>query len=599
MTMATGPDASRLAAAAWRRALEMTAPIAAHPEITLPVVIADVAEKLGAAPALQSDREVLSFRDLAARASRYGRWALAHGVADGGVVALMMANQPDYLAIWLGIIRVGGIVALVNSNLRGASLEHAIGLVRPRHVVVGAELVEAAAAILPRLDANIRCWTHGGSCPGMARIEDEIAGHSGSAIDASEWRPPAIGNPALYLYTSGTTGLPKAAPVSHFRLMQWSHWFAGMLGTGPTDVMYDCLPMYHAVGGIVAPGAVLVAGGSVVIREHFSASRFWSDIAEGGCTLFQYIGELCRYLVNAPPHPRECDHKLRLCCGNGMRGGVWEALQRRFHIPQVVEFYAATEANFSLYNCDGKPGAIGRIPPFLAHRFPVALVRLNAETAQPLRDGDGLCIRCATDEIGEAIARIPDDASRLGGRFEGYTDAVASARKILHDVFVHGDAWYRSGDLMRKDRSGYFYFVDRIGDTFRWKGENVATTEVADVIARCPGVVDAVVCGVAVPGSEGRAGLAAIVVGREFELSRLHEHIAANLPDYARPLLLRLRSTIELTATFKPQKQQIAQEGYDPAAIADPLYFNDRQAGAFIPLDGTLYRSLQDGSLRP
>jgi fatty-acyl-CoA synthase len=584
--------------AAWRRAIEMTAPIAAHPEVTLPVVVASRARQFGAATALLSDRDVVSYRDLAARISRYGHWALAQGLPRGGVVCLLMANCPDYLAIWLGITRVGGIAALVNSNLQGASLEHAIRLVQPSHIIIGAELAGAIAAVLPRLDPNIRCWAHGGECLAMPRVEDGIAPYSAADLDTALCPPPLVSDRALYLYTSGTTGLPKAAPVSHFRLMQWSHWFAGMMAIEPADVMYDCLPMYHSVGGIVAPGAVLVAGGSVVIRERFSASRFWDDIVEYRCTLFQYIGELCRYLVNAPLHPREREHRLRLCCGNGMRGEIWEALVQRFRIPRIIEFYAATEANFSLFNCEGKPGAIGRMPPFLAHRFPVALVRLDPEAAEPLRDAEGWCIRCAADEVGEAIGGIADDPASLGGRFEGYTDAAASESKILRDVFRRGDAWYRSGDLMRKDRSGFFYFVDRIGDTFRWKGENVATTEVADVVARCPGVVEAVVCGVGVPGNEGRAGLAAIVAAGDFDLARLHAHLAASLPEYAQPLFLRIRSEIAATTTLKPQKQQLAQEGYDPTVIADALYFNDRRAAGFVPIDAALYRALQDGAVR-
>jgi fatty-acyl-CoA synthase len=583
---------------AWQRALEMTAPIADRPAVTLPTLIEELADRFGAAPALSSERECLSYRDLADRVARYARWALAQGLAGGDVVCLVMANCPDYMAIWLGITRIGGVVALVNPNLVGASLEHAIKLAAPRHIIVGAGFVEAVAAILPRLDPDIRCWAHGIEAFGMPRIDDHIAADRRGRLDPADCRAPSIRDRALYLYTSGTTGLPKAARVSHFRLMQWSHWFAGLMATRPTDRMYDCLPMYHSTGGVVAPGAMLVAGGCVVIRQRFSASRFWDDVVAEGCTLFQYIGELCRYLVNAPPHPRETRHRLRLCCGNGMREDVWDALQRRFRIPQVLEFYASTEGNFSLYNCEGKIGAVGRIPPYLAHRFPVALVRLDAETGAPLRNDEGLCIRCAADEPGEAIGKIADDRSSPSGRFEGYTDAEASERKILRDVFARGDAWYRSGDLMRRDRSGYFYFVDRIGDTFRWKGENVSTTEVAEAIAACPGVVDAVVCGVTVPGREGRAGLAAIATGKNFDPAMFRAHLAGRLPDYAQPVFLRIRSAIEMTATFKPQKRQLAQEGYDPAVISDPLYFNDRSLGAFVRLDAALYRAIRDGAVR-
>ena len=294
--------------------------------------------------------------------------------------------------------------------------------------------------------------------------------------------------------------------------MQWSLWFAGLMNTGPDDRIYNCLPMYHSIGGVTATGALLVRGGSVVIGEKFSASTFWDDVVNWDCTLFQYIGELCRYLVNAPQHPRERQHRLRLCCGNGLRADTWEKFQSRFEIPRILEFYAATEGNVSLYNVEGKVGAIGRVPPFLAHRFPLALVQFDAVSGEPARDKDGRAIRCTTDEVGEAIGRIGRGTAEAGGgEFEGYTSAADSERKILRDVFEPGDAWYRTGDLMRMDGAGFYYFVDRIGDTFRWKGENVATSEVAAVLMDFPGIAEATVYGVAVPGTEGAAGMAPLV----------------------------------------------------------------------------------------
>jgi fatty-acyl-CoA synthase len=256
---------------------------------------------------------------------------------------------------------------------------------------------------------------------------------------------------------------------------------------GPDDRMYDCLPMYHSVGGVVATGALLVRGGSVVVREKFSVSQFWDDIADWNCTLFQYIGELCRYLVNAPAHPRERAHRLRLACGNGLRADTWEKFQSRFAIPKILEFYAATEGNVSLYNVEGKIGAIGRVPPFLSHRFPLTLVKFDVVSGEPTRDAQGRAIRCATDEVGEAIGRIGHGSADAGGEFEGYTGAADTERKILRDVFEAGDAWFRTGDLMRRDERGFYFFVDRVGDTFRWKGENVATSEVAAALMEFTG----------------------------------------------------------------------------------------------------------------
>ena len=222
--------------------------------------------------------------------------------------------------------------------------------------------------------------------------------------------------------------------------------------------MYNCLPMYHSVGGVLATGAVLVGGGSVVIRERFSARQFWSDVVRWDCTLFQYIGELCRYLLHTEPHPHETEHRIRMCCGNGLRPDVWNGFKERFRIPQILEFYAATEGNVSLVNVEGKPGAIGRIPPFLAHRFPAALVKYDAEADAPVRDARGFCVRCAPNEVGEAIGQLLKDRSNVGSRFEGYTNEEASEQKILRDVFEPGDAWFRTGDLMRQGRARLFLF---------------------------------------------------------------------------------------------------------------------------------------------
>ncbi len=577
----------------WVRALEATAPITRNPQRLLLDVIAGVAAAHGAPPALISTRETLSFANLAARANRYARWALDQDVARGDAVALLMPNCPDYMAIWLGITAAGGAVALLNTQLRGPSLAHCIDVVVPKHIIVAADLSHAFDSARAHLASRPTPWSHGGAVGDASQIEQAIVPYSADALSATERRGTQIGDRALLIYTSGTTGLPKAANVSHHRLLQWSFWFAGLVNSGPADRMYNCLPMYHSIGGVVATGAVLVNGGSVVIREKFSAQKFWDDICDFDCTLFQYIGELCRYLVHAPKHPRERAHRLRLACGNGLRADVWREFQKRFGIPRVLEFYAATEGNFSLYNVEGKVGAIGRVPSFLGHRFPLALVRFDHATGQPARGADGFCVRCAADEPGEAIGRIGGGAS-----FEGYTSKIESERKILHDVFVRGDAWYRTGDLMRKDAGGFFYFVDRTGDTFRWKGENVATAEVAEAIAEFPGVTEATVYGVSVPGAEGAAGMATIVADDALDLAALRDHLARRLPTYARPLFLRIKDRIEVTATFKHKKTELVREGYDPAATPDALYFDDPARHAFVPLDAALHARLVEGAIR-
>src|SRR3989442_1705256 len=530
-------SSNQSAAKAWSHALKLTAPIANTPHRILATVIEEVAERFGDAPALLSDRECLTYRALAERSNQYARWALDQSLAKGDAVCLLMPNRPEYMAIWLGITRVGGVVSLLNTNLAGPSLAHCIRLVGPKPIIVAGELIDPLTRALQAPAGAAQVWAHGAGPGEFPRLDRDIERHAGEKLSAAERRALTIQDRALYVYTSGTTGLPKAANVSHYRLMQWSHWFAGMMDTRPGDRMYNCLPMYHSVGGVLATGALLVGGGSVVIREKFSARQFWNDVIRWDCTLFQYIGELCRYLLHSEPSPRETEHRIRMCCGNGLRPDVWTDFQTRF------------------------------------------------------------CIPCAPNEVGEAIGQVLKDPSSFGSRFEGYTSREASEKKILRDVFEPGDAWFRTGDLMRRDEKGYFYFVDRIGDTFRWKGENVSTTEVTETIAAYPGVIDAVVYGVTIPGTEGRAGMAAVVVGPSFDLTAFRHHLE-RLPEYARPLFLRLRCEIELTATFKPKKQDLSREGYHASATGDAIYLNDPQRQAFVRVDEELYDRIRTGRVR-
>lgn len=597
---AVGRGSNRSAAHSWQRALELTARLTDQPDRTLPIVIDELADRFGEAPALFSESAHLSFRGLAELSRLYACWALMHGVGRGETVCLLMPNCPEYMAIWLGITRTGGVVALLNTHLFGSSLAHCIDIVEPRHVIVAASLMETFGSAVPYLKSAPKVWAQGDDHgrAGSSRLDLIIERYRAARLGLPEHRPAALSDRALSIYTSGTTGLPKAANVSHHRVMMWCHWFAGMMGTGPDDCMYDCLPMYHSIGGVVATGSVLVSGGSVAIRDGFSAQRFWDDVAKWDCSLVQYIGELCRYLLLAPPTSGETRHRLRLCCGNGLRPDIWDAFKHRFRIPQILEFYAATEGSFSLYNAEGRPGSIGRIPPFLTHRFPAALVKFDPDRSEPMRDENGFCIRCAKDEIGEAIGRIDPRGPQLGGSFEGYSSKAESENKILRNVFASGDAWFRTGDLMRKDSQGFFYFVDRVGDTFRWKGENVATAEVAEAISSCRGVVEAVVYGVSVPGADGRAGMAALVVDPTFELAALRRHVSDQLPAYARPRFLRLCKEIELTATFKRKKHELARDGFDPAEIGDALYFDDLRLAAYVAIDRSLFGRIASGAER-
>ncbi len=580
------------------RTLKKTVPIAKNPARVFPTVVEELAEKFGEAPALLSDREHLSYRALAERSNRYARWALAQGLAKGETIALLMPNRPEYVAIWLGVTRIGGIVALLNTHLTGASLAHSINIAAPTHIIVAASLLGALASARAHLTVSATIWSEGGDGGEFARIDREIDRYSGDKLEEIERRAVTIEDGALYIYTSGTTGMPKACNINHYRLMLATQGFAAIMDTRATDRMYNCLPMYHTTGGVVATGALFVNGGCVVIREKFSAREFWDDVVRWDCTLVQYIGELCRYLLHAPPHPRERAHRLRLACGNGLRPDVWNAFKERFRIPRILEFYAATEGNVSMFNFDGNPGAVGRIPSFLAHRFPTKLVKFDTDTGRPARDQRGSCIACAPDEIGEAIGQILQDPSRPGSRFEGYADKAETENKILRDAFAKGDAWFRTGDLMRQDAYGYFYFVDRIGDTYRWKGENVATSEVSEAITVFPGIKEANVYGVAIPGKDGRAGMAAVVVDNGLDLEAFRAHLAENLPEYARPLFLRIMSEIEVTGTFKQKKLDLVRQGFDPTATRDAIYFSDPESRSFVRLDDALYEGIRAGRIR-
>jgi fatty-acyl-CoA synthase len=591
-----GADASYLLGA--MRTLRLTVPIAKNPRRIFPLVIAELAEKYGDAPALVSDREQLSYRELSAQANRYARWAFDQGVRKGDTVCLLMSGRPEFLAVWIGITRIGGVTALLNTNLVDSGLAYCINVVEPKHIVVEAQMFKSLESARAHLTGDAKIWLHGDAGADLPRIDRAVAALSGKDLVPSDRPALTIEDRALYIYTSGTTGLPKAANLNHYRVMLATHAFAGVMNTRASDRMYDCLPLYHTVGGLLATGALLLRGGSVVIRDRFSAHEFWHDIARWECTCFQYIGELCRYLLHAPAQPEEHSHRLRFACGNGLRSDVWKQFQQRFRIPQIIEFYGATEGNVTLFNFDGKEGAVGRLPWWLAHRFAIKIVRFDAERQLPERDEGGFCIESAVDEVGEVIGKILSDPSQPGARFEGYASQSETEHKILHDVFEKGDVWFRTGDLMRKDRRGYFYFVDRLGDTFRWKGENVSTTEVELVLDQFDGILEANVYGVAIEGRDGRAGIAAVAAKDNLDLVALHGHLARRLPDYARPVFLRIRRDIDVTSTFKQKKLLLVQEGFDPACSGDPIYFNDPRRQAFVRMDAELYRDINAGKIR-
>ncbi|XP_058419675.1 long-chain fatty acid transport protein 1 isoform X4 [Diceros bicornis minor] len=410
-------------------------------------------------------------------------------------------------------------------------------------------------------------------------------------------QPPCKGmdDRLFYIYTSGTTGLPKAAIVVHsrfYRMVAFSHHAYSMR---PADVLYDCLPLYHSAGNIIGVGQCLVYGLTVVLRKKFSASRFWDDCVQHNCTVVQYIGEICRYLLRQPVREAEGRHRVRLAVGNGLRPAIWEEFAERFGVRHIGEFYGATECNCSIANVDGKVGSCGFSSRILPHVYPIRLVKVNEDTMELLRDAQGLCIPCQAGEPGLLVGQInQQDPLR---RFDGYISESATSKKIAHSVFQKGDSAYLSGDVLVMDELGYMYFRDRSGDTFRWRGENVSTTEVEGVLSRLLGQTDVAVYGVAVPGVEGRAGMAAIADPHgQLSPDALYQELQKVLAPYARPIFLRLLPQVDTTGTFKIQKTRLQHEGFDPRQTADRLFFLDLKQGHYLPLDQGVYTRICSGA---
>ena len=545
-------------------------------------------------PAMSFEGRTVTYGELDQMANRYAHWARSLNLRRGQTVALFMPNRLEYFAVWYGLSKVGVVTALINHQLTGQPLAHCLDISGASHVIVDEEtspVFEAARALVER---QLQQWTHGPASHEQRDLIQALKSCSQLPPDRSLRSEMTARDTALLIYTSGTTGLPKAARVTHSRVQLYMRGFAGATDARETDRIYIALPLYHATGGLCGVGSALLNGGMVILKKRFSASQFWDDIVAQEATMFVYIGELCRYLVNQPEHPEEHRHKLRLAFGNGLRGEVWSEMVRRFRIPDVLEFYGSTEGNVSTFNFDAKIGSIGRIPKWARKKVNLRLVQFDTDAEQPVRNPQGLCIECGPGQVGECLGKIGSDP-----RFDysGYVDKVASERKILRDVVEKGDAWFRTGDLMRMDAEGFLYFVDRIGDTFRWKGENVSTGEVAGQLEAAPGVAEANVYGVEVPHTDGRAGMAALVVEPGFDIKAFGDYVAGNIAAYAQPVFVRILPVIETTGTFKYRKVDLVDEGFDPARIKGPLYWKNPAKG-YQKITKASFEKLQSGGVK-
>lgn len=537
--------------------------------------------------AFEQHDERLSWKQLDTLTSRY-----AHVLADAGVrpdetIVLMAKNSPRYIAWVLAATRVGATAALINTNLTGAPLAHALRTSKARVAIVEKDFLSVVDASVLR---------DGGRVLSFGAADGDVERALERTTDAPY--PPARrtgDDDFVYIYTSGTTGLPKPCRISHTRALLAGSTFGSIgLDLAPGDKIYAPLPLYHASALLIGAGSGIVRRVPFAMRESFSASKFLDDVRRYDATAIVYIGELCRYLVASPEKPDDRRHRVRVAIGNGLRPDVWGPFQKRFGIPMIREFYTATESPGALINWAGVPGTVGRLP--MRGMGWLKLAKFDIDTEEYVRDANGFLMEAGPDEPGELLVRIPSSTKLKGMEFRGYTDSKATDSKVLSDVFKKGDRYFRSGDLLRQDELGFYSFVDRIGDTFRCKGENVSTAEVADVLGAVPGVVETAVVGVHVPGQDGQFGLAAVVPQSSFDPVAFAE-VSKTLPIYAQPRFVRVMTSLATTATHKHQKVTLKKEGADPALVSDPLYFRT-DSGAFVPLTQSLYRDVVEGRAR-
>lgn len=553
-------------------------------------LVARNAETLGKQPAILIGEARYTWADVEEQVARYAGALRALGVKAGDVAALLMDNRAEFVFSEVAITRVGGISALINTNLAGPALVHAINIGAPKLVIVGSEHAEQVADVVSELelgpDRLVEDTDQSNPAPARFRSLNELVG---AATPYTRHIPTDLNEGMCYIYTSGTTGLPKAAVVTHKRFLLAAHLFGHSVHNAASDdVIYVTLPLYHSNAQWAGFGASCSTGAAMALRRKFSVTQFWNDARTYGATHFIYIGELCRYLLNQPASASDRDHNIRGGTGNGLRPDIWEAFTRRFGIPAMREFYGATEGNAPMFNLEGRPGMVGRLRPGQI------LVKCDLATGEIVRNARGLCDRVGIGETGLLLGKI-----NALTKFDGYVDASATQKKVVSGVLKRGDSYFNSGDLLTLHADKWVSFADRVGDTFRWKGENVSTNEVAEILNAAPGVLEANVYGVSVPGKDGRAGMASLnIEPGDFNVAQLAEFVVSKLPNYQRPFFIRVQNDMRITQTFKHQKVAYRDEGYDPTQVEqDQLYFLD--VDKYIPIDAEVYSRIQRGELEP
>lgn len=557
-------------------------------------VIREQAQRHPDRPFLRFEDETVTFGNYNAAVNRYAQAVAKAGVGRGEAVAIMMDNSPDFLAAEGAMAKLGTIGALINTHLRGAALRHVLAASTARLILADEAALSALGEIAPL--AGFEVLSAGDEteirAAGFRSLGEALAIARAAEPDIPDVKVTDV---FLYIYTSGTTGYPKPTIIRHARFTMGGHSLKAVLGLEPEDCSYAPTPLYHGYSNFVGFSPALHNGSAFASRRRFSAGHFLDDVARHGVTHFMYVGELCRYLLRQPPSPRDRAHRIRVATGPGLRPDIWREFVERFGIDRIIETYGQTEANLSLMNRRGRVGSVGRSAPF-THRQ-LRLVRFDFDRQEPLRGRDGFLVECRPGEVGELLS-VVDKKTTMS--FDGYVNPAHNEQKLARNCFAEGDLYLRTGDLMRRDRASYYYFVDRIGDTFRWKGENVATAEVAELLNGASGVSETAVYGVRVPGTDGRAGMALVVLapGARFDPAGYYAFAERVLPAYARPLFVRLGKAMDVTGTLKHTKKRLQDEGYDPERVAEAIYFRDDAARSYVPLDAELKRRIDGGEVR-
>ena len=525
-------------------------------------VFQERAARFGDRVFIRFGEQQLTYREANATANRYAAVLAARGVGRGDVVGIMLRNSPNAVLMMLAAVKCGAVAGMLNYHQRGEVLAHSLGLLDAKVLVLESDLV----------DTVDECGAPGVTPTTIEEVE-RLAATAPTTNPASASAVLAK-DTAFYIFTSGTTGHPKASVMTHRRWLAALGAFGGLgLRLKGSDTLYSCLPLYHNNALTVALGSVINSGSTLALGKSFSASKFWDEVIASRATAFIYIGEICRYLLNQPPKPTDRAHKVRLIAGNGLRPEIWDEFTSRFGIARVCEFYAASEGNAAFINIFNVPKSTGISPT------PLAYVRYDHDTGAPLRGEDGRVQRVPAGEPGLLLSPV----NRLQP-FDGYTDPAASEKKLVRNAFRDGDCWFNTGDLMSPQGMNHAAFVDRLGDTFRWKGENVATTEVERALGSDKSVEECTVFGVEIPRTGGRAGMAAVQLrdGAEFDGKALAHTVYDQLPTYALPLFLRVVEAMDHTTTFKSRKVDLRDEAYGPD-IEDPLYVLAGRDEGYVP----------------